>query len=78
MSTTHHFCQSIRGALHHWTQRDWARATKWIRKDDGSSYMPMELKNAMLEELAKGHGVLPVEECDNFDYKKGCLGHPKP
>lgn len=35
-----------------------------------------EAKNFLLEELSKGHEVIPIGECSNFDYKKGCLGHP--
>lgn len=27
------------------------------------------------DELAKGHKVFPVGDCDNFDYQKGCQGH---
>lgn len=26
-------------------------------------------------ELLKGRKVLPMGDCDNFDYEKGCLGH---
>lgn len=78
MSTTYHLSQSIRGALHNWKGKDWAKATKWIRKNDGSSFMPMELKDAFFDELAKGHEVLPLGDCDNFDYKHGCKGHPSP
>jgi hypothetical protein len=36
---------------------------------------PAQVRNAMYDELAKGHEVLPLGECDNFDFIKGCQGH---
>lgn len=30
----------------------------------------------LCDELAKGRRVLPLGECDNFDYQTGCQGHP--
>jgi hypothetical protein len=44
--------------------------------DDGTVMTAREAKRALLGELAQGHVVIPVGECDNFDYlDKGCLGH---
>lgn len=74
-TTRVHLCQSIRGPLTNWKARDWRNATKWITKNDGSSYTPEELKQAFMDELAKGHEVIPLGECDNFDFKTGCKGH---
>lgn len=70
-----HLCQSIRGPLTNWKQRDWLKATKWIHRNDGTSYTATELKQAFMDELAKGHEVVPLGGCDNFDYKTGCRGH---
>ncbi len=70
-----HLSQSIRGPLTNWTPLDWKNATKWIHKEDGSNYEPFELKQAFLDELAKGHEVVPIGKCDNFDFKEGCKGH---
>lgn len=78
MSTHYHLSQSIPGALKNWTLRDWKKATKWIAKDDGSRMTADELKCAFLDELAQGHTHLSFGGCDNFDPKKGCLGHPTP
>lgn len=71
-----HMCQSIRGPLTNWKTKDWANACRWITKPDGSKFTPQELKQSFLDELALGHEVIPVGECDNFDYKEGCKGHP--
>lgn len=45
--------------------------------DDGRPMTPDEAKRYLLDELAKGHDLVPYGRCDNFDPKKGCLGHPR-
>lgn len=35
-----------------------------------------EVKAFLMEQKAMGRRVLPMGDCDNFDYQKGCLGHP--
>lgn len=71
----YHLCHSVRGPLRNWTKRDWKKATGYITKDDGQKFTPDELKSLFLDELSKGHEVIPTCECDNFDYKTGCMGH---
>jgi hypothetical protein len=34
-----------------------------------------EVKDFLNGQLALGRRVLPMCDCDNFDYQKGCLGH---
>jgi hypothetical protein len=70
-----HMSQSVRGPLLNWDYQDWADATTWITRDDGTRMTPLELKAAFLEHLAQGHLVIPVGECSNFDYTSGCKGH---
>lgn len=36
-----------------------------------------EVRLFMNNQLAQGHKLLPCGECDNFDYEKGCQGHPE-
>ena len=72
-----HLCQSITGPLMAWTKKDWKAATRWIKRKDGTAYTADELKGEFIKELAQGHEVIPIGECDNFDYKKGCMGHPE-
>lgn len=81
MSENFHMCQSVEGPLRNWKKSDWKRGAKYIFKGDGSSYTADELKDAFFEELAKGHRVIPIGECDNFSWTDGCQGHssaPKP
>lgn len=76
MTTNYHMSQSITGPLMNWKKADWKRGTKYMTRDDGSTYTPDELKAVFLKELALGHECVPIGECDNFDWKKGCQGHP--
>jgi hypothetical protein len=70
-----HMCISVRGMLN-WNRTETRRNLKSITKNDGTRYTSIEeFRNDMMDELSKGHEVLPMGKCDNFDYKKGCLGH---
>lgn len=75
MTTRVHFCQSIRGPLTNWKAKDWKQATKWMTRNDGSRYTADELKQEFLNLLSQGKEVIPIGECDNFDFKEGCKGH---
>ncbi len=79
MPRTVHVCLSVRGALN-WSRRELKRATRWIFRDDGSRYTPDELREALMDELAQGHEVIPMaQECEGFDYSGGgCPGHERP
>ena len=34
-----------------------------------------EIRAFLYEQKAMGRKVLPIGDCDNFDYQTGCLGH---
>ena len=34
-----------------------------------------EIRAFLYEQKAMGRELLPIGDCDNFDYQKGCLGH---
>lgn len=74
-SRTIHLSLSVRGALLNWSDRQFEGV---FSHDDGRPMTMNEAKNALLDELAKGHEVIPCSpDCDNFDFGgKGCLGHP--
>jgi hypothetical protein len=71
--TSYHIHISIRDVLMNWTDR-WFKGV--FRHYDGHPMTPREAKAGLMNELAKGREVLPVQGCDNFDFIKGCLGHP--
>lgn len=75
MRTRIHVCQSIRGASPNWSVDDYASA---FRHADGRPVSPTEAKMALMDELAKGHEVLPYGPCEGFDFKTGCPGHRIP
>lgn len=79
MSKTIHMCMSVRGALN-WPPKYWRSALKYVTKSDGTKFRDVrELRDALMDELANGHEVIPLSSnCDNFDFKKGCRGHETP
>lgn len=75
--TSYHLSQSVRGALVNWSEENWRDARSWIRRGDGTPFpSAASLKVAFLDHLTKGHEFLPMGDCDNFDFKTGCRGHP--
>jgi hypothetical protein len=73
-------CQSVTGPLKNWNGRMWDSAVEWITKDAGTKFRNGEELEARFQDLAdSGIEVIPIgTDCDNFDSKKGCLGHPVP
>jgi hypothetical protein len=71
-----HMAVSVRGMLS-WPTREAKRMLKSILKADGSPYRTVdELREALMDELSRGHEVLPLGNvCDGFDFKDGCPGH---
>ncbi len=70
-----HMCMSVRGALN-WDKKTLKRNARGFTRNDGKPMTPDEVRNALMDELAKGREVIPLGECDNFDFKTGCKGHP--
>jgi hypothetical protein len=75
MGKSYHMCINIRGALMNWSDRNFRGV---FTDDDGRELTPREAKSMLLDELSRGHEVIPCGECDNFDYLgEGCLGHER-
>ncbi len=74
MATKIHMCLSVRGALKTMTKRQLGRM---FSHDDGRRMTADEARDALMDELAKGHEVIPFgEPCEGFDYGgSGCPGH---
>jgi hypothetical protein len=72
-----HLCLSVRGALMNWESYQWVGV---VRDDSGRVLSPREFKEALLDELANGHEVIPYgTACEGFDYSGGgCPGHDVP
>lgn len=74
MSKMYHMCLSVRGALMNWSDRQMAGV---FTHDDGRPMSTREAKEMLMDELAKGHNVIPCGPvCEGFDYSGGgCQGH---
>ena len=69
-----HVCMSVRGALN-WNKAELKRNARAMSDKDGNPMTPDAVRSALMDELAQGHEVIPLGECDNFDFKTGCKGH---
>ena len=76
MSKTVHMCVSVRGMLN-WSTAETKRQLKFITTKDGNRFSSVdEFRNELMDELSRGHEVLPLgEACEGFNYKNGCPGH---
>lgn len=63
-----HSCLNIEGAIRN-------KAFSIFSDDNGNPISAAEGEKYLRAELAKGHRVIPMGKCDNFDYQKGCQGH---
>lgn len=66
--TTIHLSQSIDGLLRYKNLTDVCESDEF--KTDKA------IRSELLRRKAAGELYIPVGECDNFDPKTGCLGHP--
>jgi hypothetical protein len=67
-----HMCVDIRGLL----EMHRRKKIRIMQHDDGRRMTDSEARDYLYKALGEGKEFLPCSsECDNFDYKKGCLGH---
>ena len=53
-----------------------AKMLKGVITVDGHTLNTVkEIRNFLQGQLDMGREVLPMGDCDNFDYKTGCRGH---
>ncbi len=67
-----HMCLSVEGALR-WTPNN--NKKSFANDDDGRPMTNKEFRAYLMKAAFEGKEVLPMGDCDNFDDKKGCLGH---
>lgn len=72
MNRHYHLCLNVRGALLNWSDSDLASCMTY---DDGRKMTAREVKLFLMDEIAKGHKVIPTCECSNFNHETGCGGH---
>jgi hypothetical protein len=49
-----------------------------LSDEEGQPLSAQEARRILRAQLKEGHLYIPASGCDNFDPKKGCLGHPGP
>ena len=77
MTRTKHICIDVRGAI--LNARDPGSTASSFTHSDGRPATVDEAVAFLMDELAKGHKVIPFgEPCEGFDYSGGgCPGHDK-
>jgi len=77
LSTQHHLCISVSGALKNFKGSNWRGC---FHDSRGRDLTQGEAKAYLVDCLEKGWKVIPFgEPCEGFDYKGGgCPGHPMP
>lgn len=68
-----HMCLCVAGALR-WKD---SRLAGLFTKDDGSECTGREAREYLKLQDYQGRRVIPIGDCDNFDYNTGCRGHPE-
>lgn len=69
MGTRFHVKMDIEGALKN-------RSFQGFVNEDGTKAHWRKVEKYLKEELAAGKIYLPFGECEGFDFKNGCPGHP--
>lgn len=71
-----HLSVSVRGNLKKTDVQLWKDWAGCITDENGEKPKNgLEVRSFFLNELSKGHEVVPSGNCDNFCFQKGCLGH---
>lgn len=71
--TRMHMHLSVRDAI------KWPKSqlrTLFKEDETGRQLTAEEAREYLLDLLSEGKELIPLGKCENFDYKKGCLGHP--
>lgn len=67
-----HMCLDIEGALNLAPKNN---RKSYANHDDGRAMTNNEFRHFLMQSAFEGKRVLPIGDCDNFDYQKGCRGH---
>ncbi len=70
----YHLCTNVRGTLCQ-SDEELKRMVGLLRHDGQAARNVAEVRRFLVEALDAGFDYIPVPECDNFDRKKGCMGH---
>lgn len=68
-----HMCANIRGMLRNHSRKGSLKNV--FTDDNGHKLSDEEAREYLYDCLSKGWKVIPMADCDNFDYQTGCKGH---
>lgn len=74
MDFSGHVSASIKGLLNESDES----LDNMLTDGEGKPLSAQEAREILTAELEQGRLYIKSEGCDNFDPKKGCLGHPGP
>jgi hypothetical protein len=74
MSKILHVSVNVRDLLD--SPREQKFALTWLTKTGGQRFLDVaEMRQALEDEIAQGHEFIPLAECGDFDFARGCRGH---
>lgn len=73
--TIRHISLDVKGALMNWDRKMLKNMASSITVDGTPLKTADDVKFFLLDQLAQGHELLPMADCEGFDWKTGCPGH---
>lgn len=73
MSKSYCMGVDVKGVLTNWKKKDLAKL--FIDEETGRYDSAEEARSQLMDMLSEGKLVVPMGECDNWDYRTGCKGH---
>lgn len=70
-----HMCMDIQGFLDNHKKKPLSWFDGLAKKEDGTPATGAEYLAYLQGELSKGYKVVPIGDCDDFDFQTGCRGH---
>jgi hypothetical protein len=73
MKEIRHMSVDITGVLRNYGKKSMKGL---ITEDNGAEWTDVMVRKYLNKCLAEGKKLLPIGDCEGFDYQKGCPGHP--
>lgn len=74
MKEIRHMSLNIEGALRFYGKKSMRGL---IKEDNGAEWTDKMVRDYLKKCLSEGKKLLPIGDCDLFDYQTGCPGHPQ-
>lgn len=67
-----HMCLSVNGCLKRLPNNN---RPSFAADDNGKTFTNRQLRAELQKAASEGKKMLPLGDCDNFDFETGCRGH---